>query len=710
MLEGHTYCKQLFKNEAWRVFMNTFLNGHEGIINNIMKNCEIENKNTNVLINTGYFLIQGGLLNVSDEITLSVSKDENTHCRVICEIDLNKNNSETVFSQGSFKIIGAKGSYPNLVKEDIIREKGIYQYEFARFQKKANTDVITDFFDTRSYLDFNSVYLELQNKIATFNNDFANWLQAFSKSSEIEFNTWFDAIKEILDEDVASKLLNMIGLLKDLETQNKSNLVSAINENINNFINVKNYGATGDGITDDTIAIQNAINEGATKKRTVYFPAGNYKITKPINVPSATHILGTGMTQDGDGAKIVPVGNMAAAFLVENINKISFGIVIENLSIIGNNYNCHGIYFKNTGNGNNYYPFVGIEVKNVYCRFCDSAILAEGLITSKIENVQAWECNIGINLNSFNWRSANTSITLNNCYANGCVEIGYNIKYSTYITFNSCACDSCPNTAYDVEMSSGISFNSCGSEWGETEKKGVSYKFGLTGNEASTRGITLNACYSYNCPQEWLIVGQNCVEVVVNACVEDGENAVTDNAVVIKDGSRGICLISVNTFRQISGNADILLNRGRTITLKDIDARKFKLGSPNGTGTTTVVAQNNSNNTLTLPNNNDVLVGRATLDTFTGRKNFGVDTLQLNSKTNGYCRINNADNTKANTVTIPDASGMLAVVGTNGPDDNTGAGQVGELRVLTVGNVSYLFVCVAPNTWKKVVLTNAYPL
>ena len=52
------------------------------------------------------------------------------------------------------------------------------------------------------------------------------------------------------------------------------------------IINVKDYGAVGDGVADDTSAIRTALRAaggaGSTEPRVVFFPAGEYIITKPI--------------------------------------------------------------------------------------------------------------------------------------------------------------------------------------------------------------------------------------------------------------------------------------------------------------------------------------------------------------------------------------------------------------------------------------------
>ena len=74
--------------------------------------------------------------------------------------------------------------------------------------------------------------------------------------------------------------------------------------------NVRDYGATGDGQTDDTSAIQHALSDG---EGLIEFPRGDYRITKPIVVDlakfSRTAIRGSGGT-----AKLIMAGKGPALF------------------------------------------------------------------------------------------------------------------------------------------------------------------------------------------------------------------------------------------------------------------------------------------------------------------------------------------------------------------------------------------------------------
>lgn len=59
---------------------------------------------------------------------------------------------------------------------------------------------------------------------------------------------------------------------------------------LRDVVSVKDFGAVGDGVTDDRTAFQNAINSGA---QTVYVPLGTYKIASTLNITQEVMIIGS---------------------------------------------------------------------------------------------------------------------------------------------------------------------------------------------------------------------------------------------------------------------------------------------------------------------------------------------------------------------------------------------------------------------------------
>lgn len=55
---------------------------------------------------------------------------------------------------------------------------------------------------------------------------------------------------------------------------------------------VRGYGATGDGTTDDTLAIQAAL-DACEPGNTVYLPAGQYRTSAPVRIPPYVTLQGT---------------------------------------------------------------------------------------------------------------------------------------------------------------------------------------------------------------------------------------------------------------------------------------------------------------------------------------------------------------------------------------------------------------------------------
>lgn len=91
-----------------------------------------------------------------------------------------------------------------------------------------------------------------------------------------------------------NEIVGNIGDLNNLTTSDKTSIVNAINE-VNDyggiFINVAAYGATGDGVTDDTAAIIDAIAAIGDKNYILYFPAGTYVVTGQLVMPNNSGVI-----------------------------------------------------------------------------------------------------------------------------------------------------------------------------------------------------------------------------------------------------------------------------------------------------------------------------------------------------------------------------------------------------------------------------------
>ena len=76
-------------------------------------------------------------------------------------------------------------------------------------------------------------------------------------------------------------------------------------------LNAKSAGAYGDGVHDDTIALQNAINSLSGTANALYLPAGKYLTRNTIVLTAGMHLLGDGANQPyglANGTAIVMIG------------------------------------------------------------------------------------------------------------------------------------------------------------------------------------------------------------------------------------------------------------------------------------------------------------------------------------------------------------------------------------------------------------------
>lgn len=159
MLKGHVFSKQLFGNPIFALFINTFLNGTDGVSNNYKNGMKPTASGSTITIDSGAVCIQGRFLEEDTYTSVPVGT-ESAYCKLVIEINLDKENTDSEFAQGTYKIVKSSSSYPNLTQTNIVKNvSGIYQYELARFRTSASG--ITDFQDMRTFLDFDSIYNQI---------------------------------------------------------------------------------------------------------------------------------------------------------------------------------------------------------------------------------------------------------------------------------------------------------------------------------------------------------------------------------------------------------------------------------------------------------------------------------------------------------------------------------------------------------------------
>lgn len=217
----------------------------------------------------------------------------------------------------------------------------------------------------------------------------------------------------------------------------------------NAYVNVKaHFGAKGDGITDDSSAIQAAINAaGAT---TVFFPKGTYKLGTPLVMASFQTLRGAGPFRGGTTltCKDIYALTIPASGAASNIEIRDMHITLDGTSTSGG---C--IQFKN----NNYTS--NPTVSNVECwgsaTSADPVVHLGTWISGSAERMRITNGQIGLQLGGaglgFSYCNNNqiqTSTFGSNSVAGTLVDSGS--EGNTFLT-----CDWESNTGYGVKVSGG---------------------------------------------------------------------------------------------------------------------------------------------------------------------------------------------------------------------------------------------------------------
>lgn len=206
-----------------------------------------------------------------------------------------------------------------------------------------DTDVKTNLVES-----INEIVLNMGDIGALSTSNKLNIIEAINElAKEIGDVSTLDTKDKISVVSAVNNLVIAIGSLEHLTTTNKDNIVSAMNSIVNDVtdlmeivenkveknsqvINVRDYGAMGDGVTDDTQALRNVVAM-ADGKKTIYLPRGTY-LCRPLVLPSNTTIIGDGI--DITTLKLMPNADDALLVVAEQHN-----VTLKDFTVDGNKDN-----------------------------------------------------------------------------------------------------------------------------------------------------------------------------------------------------------------------------------------------------------------------------------------------------------------------------------------------------------------------------------
>lgn len=332
---------------------------------------------------------------------------------------------------------------------------------------------------------------------------------------------------------------------------------------LSTIVNVKTYGAKGDGVTDDTAAIQAAINAA----KHVLLPAGTYRITAPLYATGTeggggTRLIGEGSWQTkivkttttaGTGSNVMRAGAVTDTYAVDAAiivthpdNVFAYHVELRGMAIESDNSdNAYAIYAPRAS---------GLILEDVVTYYFQYGFTTNDCWLSQFRKVihngtgrTSWR--------GFNWvidtsgGGTGTSCTFTGCWARDGSGVGWWLKGLGYSSLVDCAADNITGTAYVME-SSQVTMIGCGMENIDLVASG--YAVGWF----NSRGAMIG-CRSFDVvgASSAAFIYLDATRVTLDNC--QFENFTTVNSALNVIVQNGAHLVDINTQLPTNGNTFI---------------------------------------------------------------------------------------------------------------------------------------------------------
>ena len=196
-----------------------------------------------------------------------------------------------------------------------------------------------------------------------------------------------------------------------LVTATGSTTARDLQTRLSEVINVKDYGAAGDGVTDDTTALQAALTAGTGKA--VFIPAGTY-LTGTVSVGSNTLVFGVG------AASILKAKASLNSWVLTNSIPVAgnTNITLRDFLVDGNKASQasgsrYGVYFSRVSRS---------LVSNVVCQNCgqDGMLMGSSASATGCSDIVVRDCLFLTNDRNGISNVAGDRITVDGCTVIGC--------------------------------------------------------------------------------------------------------------------------------------------------------------------------------------------------------------------------------------------------------------------------------------------------